>query len=169
MSGDENDNVLQPNLDTEDVDVLKLIRNLQTVFEKRLEQVNSRMDDLEKRVARSRSSSPSRGKRPGSRSPPPKNKRTERLANRGRDTERSRRGSQSDRHWADRNDTVLDLPPLKGDEWVDDDDDELATSVQEGGGCPERQLPSLRRPLAQLWKIRRGGRSETATLCHLPL
>ena len=48
------------------------------------------------------------------------------------DTERSRRGSQSDRHWADRDDTVLDLPPLKGDEWVNDDDDKLVTSVQEG-------------------------------------
>ena len=74
VSGDENDDVLQPNPDTESVDVLKSICNLQTIFEKGLEQVNSRMDDLEKWAARSRSTSP-------------KSKRTERLANRGRDTE----------------------------------------------------------------------------------
>lgn len=61
-----NDIALQHNLEvadvSKDVDVLKSIHDLQETFKKGLEQVNTRMDNLEGRAARSHSISPSRGR-----------------------------------------------------------------------------------------------------------
>lgn len=105
----------QPNPDIGSTDIVKSIRDLRSVFEKGLEKVNSRMDDLEKRSVRDRSTSPSGGMRTESRSPPPKSKRTEPPASRALE-------SQSGRDWADRDDTFRDLPEFHEDEWEDAED-----------------------------------------------
>ena len=105
---------------TENQRVLDSLLRLESTFQDGLKKVNSRIDTLEKRAARSRSTTPVRSKEPER-----TKKRSETERSRGRyGSERSYRQTlerEDSPLWADRTDTYEDVPPLRGDEWEDDE------------------------------------------------
>ena len=100
--------------------ILTSIQRMEQSFQLALEQVNHRVDELPARTqSRSSSRSPSPKRKepecsiPKKTTEPPRSSRT-------KEPERSS-GKKTPESWADRTDTVEDLPPWRNDSWDDED------------------------------------------------
>ena len=90
------------------------IQKMENSFQRALQEVYNRVDEISRTQRRSRSRSP--------RDRPTEPERTQRRSH-SRSPSPRRKEPERSRHWADRTDTVLDLPPIRDDEWAEEDED----------------------------------------------